>query len=128
MYNSIDRTIISVNAIDRNNTEEIKKLQQFLKFQLNYKTRVFLPAKTVTEIITRSEKKFLPLPEIGERAIASYSWWGKMLLNVYFLELLKYFETDEGTLFISSRRKLKLAIVTFLKRYFLDAERQSSIF
>jgi len=128
MYNSIDRTIISVNAIDRNNTEEIKKLQQFLKFQLNYKTRVFLPAKTVTEIITRSEKKFLPLPEIGERAIASYSWWGKMLLNVYFLELLKYFETDEGTLFISSRRKLKLAIVTFLERYFLDAERQSSIF
>lgn len=128
MYNSIDRTIISVNAIDRNNTEEIKKLQQFLKFQLNYKTRVFLPAKTVTEIITRSEKKFLPLPEIGERAIASYSWWGKMLWNVYFLELLKYFETDEGTLFISSRRKLKLAIVTFLKRYFLDAERQSSIF
>ncbi|MGF1487893.1 MAG: hypothetical protein ACFBSE_12460 [Prochloraceae cyanobacterium] len=86
MSNSIDRTIISVNAIDRNNTEQPQKLQKFWQFQLNYKTRVFLPGKTVTQILTRSKQKILPVPESGE-----------MLWTIYFLELLQYFETDKKT-------------------------------
>ena len=67
-----------------------------MQFQLNYNTRVLLPAENVTEIVIISEREILPVPQMPDCVMGIYSWRSEILWIIDLRNLLGFLKTEDG--------------------------------